>query len=69
MRNIGEHIDAYAVGDLTRHDKSVDHSRLQVGEFDGTVYNWLGASLNIDVSLQASEELLKEIQKLCATAS
>ena len=59
MRNVGEHVEAYAVDDPGRHYASIDHSQLQVGCFDGTVYNWLGNSINIDDGLQAAEELFR----------
>jgi len=64
MRNVGEHVDAYAVNDPKRRDVSVDSGQLQVGFFDGTVYTWLGQSLNIDNALQAAEKLCVRIKQL-----
>jgi hypothetical protein len=64
MRNVGEHVDAYAVNDLKRHDRSVDAGQLQAGLFDGTVYTWLGESLNIDTALGAAEKLYAHVQQL-----
>ncbi|MFZ3265625.1 MAG: hypothetical protein WA172_16585 [Terriglobales bacterium] len=64
MRNVGEHVDAYAVNDPKRHDASVDSGQLQVGFFDGTVYTWLGESLNIDTALAAAEKLCEHIKQL-----
>ncbi len=64
MRNVGEHVDAYAVNNPKRRDLSVDSGQLQVGCFDGTVYTWLGESLNIDSALGASEKLCERIKKL-----
>ena len=62
MRNIGEHVESYAVDDPKRHNKSVSHSQLQVGQWDGTVYVWLGESLNIDVALDAAQKLLGAVR-------
>ena len=62
MRNIGEHVESYAVDDPKRHDKSVGQSQLQVGQWDGTVYVWLGESLNIDVAQDAAQKLLKAVR-------
>jgi hypothetical protein len=63
MRNVGEHIDSYAVDAPSRHDKSVSCQQLQVGTWDGTVYCWLGESLDIDVALDVSQRLFGEIKK------
>lgn len=62
MRNIGEHVESYAVDDPKRHNKSVSRSQLQVGQWDGTVYVWLGESLNIDVALDAARKLLEAVR-------
>jgi len=61
MRNVGEHVDSYAVDAASRHEKSVSRLQLQVGSWDGTVYSWLGGSLNVDVALNAAEKLLEAI--------
>lgn len=41
MRNVGEHVDAYAVDSPSRHHRFVDRRMLQVGEWDGRTYTWL----------------------------
>jgi hypothetical protein len=64
MRNVGEHVDAYAMNDPKRRVVSVDSGQLQVGCFDGTVYTWLGESLNIDIALAAAEKLCERIKQL-----
>ncbi len=46
----------------SRHEKSVSRLQLQVGSWDGTVYSWLGGSLNVDVALNAAEKLLEAIR-------
>jgi hypothetical protein len=51
-------------GRPNRHDTSIDHSQLQVGHFDGLVYNWLGSSINIDDGLDAAERLFDKIKEL-----
>lgn len=63
MRNVGEHIENYAVDDSARHDKSVCGSQLQVGSWDGTVYSWLGESLDIDVALDSAQNLFQAIRQ------
>jgi hypothetical protein len=57
MRNVGEHIDSYAVDSPKRRHKEINRRMLQVGEWDGTTYRWLGKSLNIDDAHFAAERL------------
>jgi hypothetical protein len=59
MRNVGEHIEDYAVGE--GHDSRVDRRSIQVGTFDGVNYEWLGKSLNIDVAHDAASKLFAAI--------
>jgi hypothetical protein len=61
MRNVGEHVEDYAL-DRGR-DRSVSRSEIQVGSWDGTVYSWLGESLNIDTALSAAQKLLMAVRK------
>lgn len=63
-RNVGEHVDDYAVDAPRRHHKNVDRRQLQVGSFDGTTYHWLGGVLNIDDALSASEALYRTVMAL-----
>jgi hypothetical protein len=57
MRNVGEHVDAYATDDPKRHHLMVTRGKLQVGSFDGTTFDWLDQNLNIDVAKTAAERL------------
>jgi hypothetical protein len=63
LRDIGEHIDEYAVDSQKRHDKSVDRKQLQVGTWKDPVYEWLDVSLNVDNSKIAAEKLFRTLQK------
>ncbi|NIF78361.1 hypothetical protein F3J20_13350 [Paraburkholderia sp. Cy-641] len=67
MRNAGQHIDEYALD--KGHDKSVLRSQLQVNTWDGTVFRWLGAALDIDVALHASEALLATVSQCVSPSS
>lgn len=64
MRNVGEHIDDYAVDSEKRRHKDVERFALQVGSFDGTTYEWLGAHLNIDEANSASIHLLEAVRSV-----
>lgn len=57
MRNVGEHIDAYAMNDPKRHHQDVDSSGLQVGSWGYPVYSWLGHNLNVDEAVKAADQL------------
>jgi hypothetical protein len=62
LRNIGEHINEYAVDSESRHDKAVSRKELQVGSWNGAVYEWLGTQLNVYDALIAAEELYAALQ-------
>lgn len=64
MRNVGEHIDDYAVDAPRRNHKNVDRRQVQVGRFDGVTYTWLGGALNVDDALAAGERSYRESQPL-----
>jgi hypothetical protein len=75
MRNVGEHIDDYALNSSTRHHRNVKSGQLQVGSWDGTVFTWLGHQLDVDVALAVAEKLFRAIKlaadqqfRLAATA-
>ncbi len=56
MRNVGEHIDEYALG--RGNDKTVERRALLVGGFsDEGDFRWLGSELNIERALKAAESL------------
>lgn len=65
MRNVGEHIDDYAVDNLRRHHPEITRKDLQTGSWDETVFKWLGYELNMDTALNASEKLFEAV-KACA---
>ena len=60
MRNVGEHIDDYVIGD--GRAKDVQRGDLQVSTWDGTVFNWLGVELDIDAALEAAETLFEAVK-------
>jgi hypothetical protein len=62
MRNVGEHIDDYAMDNPKRRDRRVNRRLLQVGIWDGTTYKWLDMSLNVDDAHQAATKLYSAIQ-------
>ena len=55
MRNVGEHIEEYALDQ--GHDATISRRALQVGGWDGTTLSWLGDSLNVDKALASAEAL------------
>jgi hypothetical protein len=69
MRNIGEHIDEYAIDHPKRHVESVDRRQLEVGWWDGTTFSWLQrpdgvtCELNVDTALRAAEQLFEALPR------
>jgi hypothetical protein len=61
MRNVGEHVDAYAIDDPSRHHRDISRRGLQVGSWDGTTFSWLEQDLNIDKALREAETLFMAI--------
>jgi hypothetical protein len=56
MRNVGEHIDDYALdSDNRRHP--VSSRQLQVGQWDGVNFSWLDETLNVDDAMEAADRL------------
>lgn len=60
LRNVGEHIDEYAVGE--GFDSSVRWQQLQVGGWDGDTFEWLGTKLHADEAMEAARKLVSEIE-------
>jgi hypothetical protein len=60
MRNIGEHIDEYAIE--KGRDRSVNRLALQAGGFDNVALDWLGGRLDADEALVAAEALHSAIK-------
>lgn len=60
LRNVGEHIDDYAVGE--GFDSTIRWRSLQVGGWDGETLEWLGTKLNAETALSAGRELVGEIE-------
>lgn len=56
MRNVGEHVDAYAL-DKGKNNE-ISRRELQVGRWDGMTFYWLGSELNVDYAMTAAEDLL-----------
>ena len=63
MRNIGEHIDAYALDHPRRHDPTISRSLLQVAAWDDRNYRWLGIELNTDDALEAGQRLYRALRQ------
>jgi hypothetical protein len=69
MRNIGEHIDEYAINSSKRHVETVDRRQLEVGSWDGTTFSWLerpdgvACELNVDTALRAAEQLFEVLPR------
>lgn len=69
MRNIGEHVDSYALDSPQRHDKSIDRRQLEVGEWDGTTFRWLRKrdgsyhALDTDVALASAGSLYDAVRR------
>lgn len=54
MRNVGEHIDEYAIE--AGRDREVSRRQLQVGDFDGTTFIW------VDQAVEVADNLYREIR-------
>lgn len=67
MRNVGEHVDDYAVDDPKRRHKQVSRRQLQAGSWDGTTFSWLEMTLNTDVALKAAWSLLSALRAAVKT--
>jgi len=63
MRNVGEHIDSYAVDDPNGHHSVVRRQELQVGSWDGTTYSWLNHELDVDVAEAAALDLYEALRR------
>lgn len=63
MRNVSEHFDDYALDSPRRRHRDVRRGQLQVGSWDGTEYEWLDGSLNIDTAHEAAERLFLAIKR------
>jgi hypothetical protein len=70
MRNVGEHIDAYAVDHPKRHHPEIQRGQLQVGHWDGETYTWLvdksgqPLQLNVNEAKLAAEQLYAVVRDL-----
>jgi hypothetical protein len=63
MRNVGEHIDDYALDNEKRHHRQIHRRLLEVGAWDGTTYEWLGMELDIDQAHDAAFALFQSVRK------
>lgn len=75
MRNVGEHIDEYAVDAEKRHHKQIRRGMLEVGFISETTFRWLGDDtegkeqqyeLNTDEAVAAAQHLFDTIRGLAA---
>ncbi len=64
FRNIGEHIEDYAIDSENRRDKTVSRGQLQVGSWDGTVFDWLDEKLDVIEAKKIAIELFSTMQKI-----
>jgi hypothetical protein len=62
MRNVGEHINHYLLGE--GRAKNVPRGELQVSQWDGTIFSWLGVELNINDALSAAESLFEAVKRI-----
>jgi hypothetical protein len=62
MRNVGEHLDVYALDTPSRHDKTVVRGQIQVVVEDGITFRWLETELNIDEAMAAASRLTSDVQ-------
>jgi hypothetical protein len=57
LRNVGEHLNEYAVDNPKRHDDKITRKMIEVGEWRPTEWRWLGEHVDINAALKAAEEL------------
>jgi hypothetical protein len=63
MRDVSEHIDDYALENGRRHHRQVTRAFLQVAQWDGTAYTWLGETLNLNGAQLAARNLYDAIRR------
>lgn len=66
MRDVGEHIDDYAIG--KGRDRNVSRFMLQVAKWDGHTYRWLDATLDVDASHAAAKKLFAAVSTMMHTS-
>ena len=69
LRDVGEHMDDYAIDSKKRRVKSISPNALECGTWDGTTFSWLGESLNVDTALEAAKRLLASARRCCRVDS
>lgn len=62
LRDIGEHVDEYAIDSPSRHRKGYGRAGLQVATFDGVTFEWYDQSVNIDDALAVAQTLFAAVQ-------
>jgi len=67
MRDVGEHIDDYALESGRRHHRQITRAFLQVAQWDGTAYTWLGVTLNLGEARMAAQSLYDAIRRVAST--
>jgi hypothetical protein len=66
MRDVGEHIDDYALESGRRHHRHITRAFVQVAQWDGTAYTWLGVTLNLSEARAAAQALYEAIQRVAS---
>jgi hypothetical protein len=69
MRNVGEHIDDYALDNPKRHHKQIDSRMLQAGSWDGSTYSWLDGCINVDAAYDAAMDLHRAVTQVFGSVS
>jgi len=67
MRNVGEHVDDYAMDAPRRKHKAITRRHLQVGSWDGRTFSWLGMPLNTDTALETARRLMSAMRASAKT--
>lgn len=66
LRDVGEHLDVFAIDDPNRNKKykNISRTQLQVGSWDGVVYEWLDVKFNVKEARNEAIKLYKTLQNI-----
>jgi hypothetical protein len=62
LRDVAEHIDAYALDSPKRHRKDKERRMLEVGSWEDPTYQWMGETLNVEEALSHAGNLFVSIR-------
>jgi len=62
MRDIGEHIEAYAVDSPGRRYLDKTRGMIEMGEWRDPIYEWMGETLNVDEARSHAIDLFVAIR-------